>query len=534
MLTVRNRLAQARTGTGKTLAFLIPVLQRIINQDTSLETRQSSTFYRREPDIRAIIISPTRELAEQIAVEARRVVSGTSVVVQTAVGGTGKAYGLRRIQQEGCHILVGTPGRLNDILSDPRSGVRVPKLDVLVLDEADRLLDQGFAPEIQAIGRLLPDPSLRDRQTLMFSATVPQEVLQMVRSFMKRDYRFVRTVRANEQQTHERVPQNLVYTQGMESMLPSLLEIMRREQAHSDREPFKAMVFFNANAEASLASAIFKRLRGYDSRKTPIIEMHSRLSQRERTNASQTFRNARSAVMFSSDVSARGMDFPNVTHVIQMGLPRDRDTYIHRLGRTARGDKKGQGWLFITPIERNQTLDLLEDMPLNEDKSLEVPKVDMTQDAQLPANIAACLTEVIEAAKLVDFGLKAEAYKATLGVFQWVRRKGTLLEMMNRRAVYGWGMETPPSIPKTLAVKLGIADVAGVSLKADTGRFDSGAAPSIGAWTGNSNPSGFRSDWPRGRSSSMRGRGEYSQRTSSTKGRGGYSQRNQRETSRFR
>ena len=177
-------------------------------------------------EIRALIISPTRELAEQIAVEAKKVAFGTGLSVQTAVGGTQKRAGLAKIQQEGCHLLIGTPGRLKDILSDPWTGVSAPKLNTLILDEADRLLDQGFAPDVEEIQSLLPDPTKVDRQTLMFSATVPREVMQMVRQTLKPDFKHVNTVREDEVPTHHRVPQKLVYTRGLENSLPALLELM--------------------------------------------------------------------------------------------------------------------------------------------------------------------------------------------------------------------------------------------------------------------------------------------------------------------
>lgn len=207
-------LAQARTGTGKTLAFLIPVLQNIINYDPKLEKRGYRQPRTSPDDIRAIIISPTRELAEQIAVEAKKLTRNTGVIVQTAVGGTQKSLGLRAIKTQGCHIMVGTPGRINDILSDPYSQVRAPDLSAFVLDEADRLLDQGFAPEIEAIQKLLPDRKDVDRQTLLFSATVPTEVVQIVRQMAKPDFSFVRTVQEGEQQTHEKVPQKLAVKIG--------------------------------------------------------------------------------------------------------------------------------------------------------------------------------------------------------------------------------------------------------------------------------------------------------------------------------
>lgn len=236
----------------------------------------------------------------------------TGIKVQTAVGGTNKLEGLRRIQYDGCNILVGTPGRLNDILSDPRSGIEVSRLNAFVLDEADRLLDAGFGPEIEKIRGLLPNERQTPRQNLMFSATVPREILSLVQSIMKPGYEFVQTIQPGEAQTHERVPQHVVQTAGFENMVPALLELVSREVQRprgDDEMPFKAIVFFNASAEATLAQDIFRHLKHSDSsnplRNIQPIEMHGRLSQQQRTRASEMFRRAKSAMMFSSDVVAR-------------------------------------------------------------------------------------------------------------------------------------------------------------------------------------------------------------------------------------
>ena len=424
-------------------------------------------------DIRAIIISPTRELAEQIAVEAQKVVKNTGVIVQTAVGGSAKAYGLRKIKNEGCHILVGTPGRLNDILSDEYSGVRAPKLSALVLDEADRLLDQGFAPEIENIQKLLPDRRDVDRQTLLFSATVPEEVMHIVNRTMKPNYKFVRTVQPGEQQTHDRVPQKLIQVAGFENLMPALVELCQRELNRADAKmPFKAIVYFNATAESRLAMAILENLRApgvarFDRHPffpASLIEMHGRLTQQQRTRNADAFRRAESAIMLSSDVTARGMDFPNVTHVIQIMLPSSRDTYIHRIGRTARGDKTGEGWLFITPLELREAETRLRKLPLQLDKSLQTASVNMTQDAQLPATIAQTLTQVNDAARSVSMLDKSAAYLATLGAFNWYTRKQDLIDAMNSRTKYGWGLETPPIISQQLATRLNLHKLTGLNI----------------------------------------------------------------------
>ncbi|KAL9117723.1 MAG: hypothetical protein Q9187_005739 [Circinaria calcarea] len=491
-------LAQARTGTGKTLAFLIPVLQNIISYDPSLEARGKYGRNRSSPtDIRAIIISPTRELAEQIAVEARKVVKNTGVIVQTAVGGSAKAYGLRKIRTEGCHILIGTPGRLNDILSDPYSEVRAPNLSAFVLDEADRLLDQGFAPDIEAIQNLLPNRQEVDRQTLLFSATVPQGVMQIVKRTMKPHFEFVRTVQEGEQQTHERVPQKVVEVRGFENVMPALLELCQRELARKDAEPFKAIVYFNATAEVTLAASTFENLANPGTRRfeqhplypAQIIEMHARLSQDQRTRAADTFRRAKTGIMFSSDVTARGMDFPNVTHVIQVGVPGDRDTYIHRIGRTARGDKKGEGWLLITEMETREVKSRLYKLPLQPDQSLETAKVDMTQDAQLPEYVARTLTQVVNATKMVKISVKSAAYLAAFGIYQWIPKKQQLVDSMNNRAKFGWSMERPPAIPSGLAQKLGLSRLTGINTGPMEYEVESAISP--GRQFG---PSGFNRD----------------------------------------
>ena len=410
----------------------------------------------------------------------------TGVIVQTAVGGSQKRLGLQKIKREGCHILVGTPGRLQDILSDPYSLVRAPELSTFVLDEADRLLDQGFAPDVEAIQQLLPDRRAVDRQTLLYSATVPREVMQMVRKTMKPNFQFVRTVQEGEQQTHEKVPQRLVNVGGFENIMPALVELCTHE-INSPAKPFKAIVYFSATADVSLASAILLNLRRLESsvfhqrspRPTKIIEMHARLSQLQRTRAAEDFRRAESGIMLSSDVTARGMDFPNVTHVIQAGLPPSQEQYVHRIGRTARGDKTGEGWLLVTNLESREIRHRLPDMPLKRDNTLETTKVDMRKDAQLPEHTAKILTQVQDATKTVPHDMKSAAYLAALGVYQWIPNKQNLLDAMNDRAKYGWGMEQPPLIGRGLATKLGLSRLQGINIGSSEdrwGREDGGSS----------------------------------------------------------
>ena len=428
-----------------------------------------------------MVISPTRELAEQIASEAQKLTRNTGVIVQTAVGGTAKAFHLRQMREQGCHLLVGTPGRLNDLLSDPRSQVRAPNLSAFVLDEADRLLDAGFLPEIKNIQQWLPNRRDVNRQTLLFSATVPDEVMQIVHETMKPDFKFVRTVQKGEQQTHDRIPQRQVSVRGFANFLPALLELCKRELASKDRTmPFKAIVYFSATAEVVLAAQTFNNLKTAGSsifHKHPlhpasIIEMHAKLDQFQRTRAADAFRRAESAIMFSSDVTARGMDFPNVTHVIQIGIPPSRDTYIHRVGRTGRGDKQGEGWLILADFEVEEARFKLTRLPLAMDNSLGTAQVDMSQDAQLPEHVATSLTQIVDASRAITRDRKAAAYLANLGLYQWARHKQDIVDSLNDRARYCWAMEEPPSVYPGLVGKLGLARVQGLVI--GSSRFDNG------------------------------------------------------------
>ncbi|KAJ5161922.1 ATP-dependent RNA helicase [Penicillium capsulatum] len=477
MLHGDDILAQAKTGTGKTLAFLAPTLQNILNDPTIKKesTRQRGRFAE-STDIRALIISPTRELAEQIAAEAIKVAANTGLIVQTAVGGTQKRAGLMRIQRQGCHLLVGTPGRLKDIFSDSYSGVSAPNLNTLILDEADRLLDQGFSAEIEEIQTLLPDPFKVDRQTLMFSATVPKGVMQMVNRTMKPDFKFVKTVREDETPTHLTVPQKLVFMRGYENAMPAVLEVAKqyqeRREQNPELRPFRAIVYFNSTSEVQLAAQAFKNLRvdRTDSRpRSPLgrvrfLEIHSRLSQNQRTWNADTFRRCDEAILFSSDVTARGMDFPDVTHVIQVGIPRDRETYIHRLGRTARANKKGEGWIFLHDAEFEGYRKKLYDLPLVKDQeSVPSATVDMSKNLDLSAPGHQIAAQMKEALSGVPAGERAAAIRSLLGIFvPNFSDRGRVVEVLDDLAVHGYNLPEPPVHSPTVLWNMGLTNTRGL------------------------------------------------------------------------
>lgn len=393
-----------------------------------------------------------------------------------------KREGMFKIKSQGCHILVGTPGRLQDILSDPYNGIQAPNLSAFVLDEADRLLDQGFSQAIQDIQKYLPKRSERDRQTLLFSATIPKEVMSMVRQIMKPDFKMVRTVKEGEQETHTRVSQKVVFVRGFENLMPAVAELCKRELQKSTGQPFKAIIYFGTTNDVALAASTFAACKQagetFSTRNVfypaSIIEMHGRLTQNQRTQAADAFRRSKSGILLSSDVTARGMDFPNVTHVIQMGVPQAREDYVHRIGRTARASQGGEGWLILTDLEKSEARHRLRDLPLVLDTSLETARIDMSRDAELSASAAETLTQTIEASKFVPQSLKNASYASALGIYGWVPDKHRFIESMNARAKYCWGMENPPPVSPGIASKLGYLNVPGVVIGYTRDRDQSG------------------------------------------------------------
>ena len=505
-------IAQAKTGTGKTLAFLMPIVQRIL-RDPNLATRTRNRA--RPDDIRALIISPTRELAEQIAVEAKKIVRGTAVKVQTAVGGSQKSFHLRLMMLEGCHILVATPGRVKDILSDGYSGVKLDNIETFVLDEADRLLDIGFAPDIEEIQSFMPPREERARQTLMFSATVPKQVVTLVRKTLRPDFKFIRTVSPDETPTHDRVLQHVTVLRGLENQMPALLELARRAiDAHKNdpasNMPFKAIVYWNSTSEVGLAQEVFQNMRasGADgaassrSHRHPldpcsIIEMHSKLNQSQRTRNSQNFRYAESAILLSSDVTARGMDFPNVSHVIQLGLPRSADDYVHRLGRTARAGKSGQGWLLLHQGEQQAYRRMLGggEFNIKLDNSLVTAQIDMSQPAELPENVANILQMVESGVKSTPMGVKQQAYISMIGALGNVGLdKQSVVDLLNSLARNGWGMEMPPPVSPGLVGRIGYSHTQGLNVSNERPDYDNDRSRGFGGGFGGDRRGGFGGD----------------------------------------
>lgn len=428
------------------------MLQKIIKDDPSLGDRASYRNAQRasSDDIRGIIISPTRELAEQIAVEAEKLCRNTSIKVQTAVGGHNKRMMLNKTRREGCHLLVGTPGRLLDLLSDETSGISAPNVKALILDEADRLIEVGFSKELEDIVGYLPHRSKTQRQTLLFSATIPRNVVSLARSYIDpANFQFVQTINPSEAPTHEKVPQHIVTVPGFEHWSPALLELAEKESSKEDQsQPFKAIAYFNNTSTVKMMGQLFNNLYRSRELNVPVFSIHSDLEQRLRTHIADAFRKARSAILISTDVTARGMDFPNVSHVIQFGVPVNRDQYIHRIGRTGRANKSGEGYLIIHQTELDHARQLLPGLPIKRNDELEVAKADtMSKEvAELPKYFEA----VDRAMQRVGKSEIEETYRRLLqGILPGVRRSDDqqkLVDACNHWVSFQGHFSQPPAV----------------------------------------------------------------------------------------
>jgi ATP-dependent RNA helicase MSS116 len=437
-------LVQAKTGTGKTVAFLLPTIERL----TKLPRPPSPQ------SISILILSPTRELACQIEEEAKVLLKHHPLEAQHAIGGTNINTEQKRIHNQRCDILVATPGRLIDLLENHNVRPKFTNLKALVFDEADRLLDAGFRRELQKIVGMMPDRKLVPRQVLLFSATVSEEIKQIASLALNHDHKFVSTLLAEEVNTHEHVEQSYIIAPFADA-LPATLFVLREDLARHPHTS-KCMVFFPTARHTGLAKDVLSRISGLPT----VLEIHSRMSQGARTTAANTFKDARSAVLLSSDVAARGMDFPGVTLVLQTGLPANSEQYVHRLGRTARAGAAGRGVLILAPPEqfflRARTV---RDLPI--------------RPHALPAT-AVPRTAVAVALDAVGDAPKAAAYQAWLGYYKGSLRDlrwdaGALVAQANAYVLdalrYGGagGGLPPPIMAKTVG-KMGIRGTAGLNV----------------------------------------------------------------------
>ena len=268
--------------------------------------------------------------------------------VRLLVGGESRNYQMRQWSRGRKDIVVATPGRLCDLLSEPDVAEAIRQTDLLVLDEADTLLEMGFTKDLNFIIDHLP----KDRQTFMFSATVSKEIQQIARRTIKDNHQFIDCVPKNESNVHMHVPQYATILDSEAQQIPHILRIIAHDQLTNPNS--KCIIFLPTTKLTMLYATLLRELNSNLPKRMSIHEIHSRLDQRQRSRASERFRrDTQASVLVTSDVSARGVDYPNVTRVIQVGVPSSSTQYIHRIGRTGRGGKEGgRGDLVLMPWEK--------------------------------------------------------------------------------------------------------------------------------------------------------------------------------------
>ncbi|XP_035479110.1 probable ATP-dependent RNA helicase DDX4 isoform X3 [Scophthalmus maximus] len=321
----RDLMACAQTGSGKTAAFLLPILQQLMAEGVA-----ASRFSElQEPE--AIIVAPTRELICQIYLEARKFAFGTCVRPVVVYGGVSTGHQMREIER-GCNLLCGTPGRLLDMIG--RGKVGLQKVRYFVLDEADRMLDMGFEPDMRRVVGSPGMPSKENRQTLMFSATYPEDIQRMAADFLKTDYLFLAVgvvggACSDVEQTFVEVTKF--------SKKEQLLDLLKTTGTE------RTMVFVETKRQADFIATLMCQ------ENVPSTSIHGDREQRERELALMDFRSGKCPVLIATSVAARGLDIPDVQHVVNFDLPNNIDEYVHRIGRTGRCGNTGRAVSFFDP-----------------------------------------------------------------------------------------------------------------------------------------------------------------------------------------
>uniref|UniRef100_A0A672P7C5 RNA helicase n=1 Tax=Sinocyclocheilus grahami TaxID=75366 RepID=A0A672P7C5_SINGR len=348
--TKRDLMACAQTGSGKTAAFLLPVLSQIYTEGPgeALQAVKNSAqvengkYGRRKQYPISLVLAPTRELALQIYDEARKFAYRSHVRPCVVYGGADIGQQIRDLER-GCHLLVATPGRLVDMME--RGKIGLDYCNYLVLDEADRMLDMGFEPQIRRIVEQDTMPPKGLRQTMMFSATFPKEIQILARDFLE-EYIFLAVGRVGS--TSENITQKVVWVEENDkrSFLLDLLNATGKESL--------TLVFVETKKGADALEDFLYR-EGY-----ACTSIHGDRSQRDREEALHQFRSGRCPILVATAVAARGLDISNVKHVINFDLPSDIEEYVHRIGRTGRVGNLGLATSFFNDKNSNITKDLLD------------------------------------------------------------------------------------------------------------------------------------------------------------------------------
>ncbi|KAM6979385.1 DEAD-box helicase 3 X-linked a isoform 6-T6 [Tautogolabrus adspersus] len=361
----RDLMACAQTGSGKTAAFLLPVLSQIYSDGPGEAGAQKNSgqengrYGRRKQYPLSLVLAPTRELALQIYDEARKFAYRSRVRPCVVYGGADIGQQIRELER-GCHLLVATPGRLVDMME--RGKIGLDYCNYLVLDEADRMLDMGFEPQIRRIVEQDTMPPKGLRQTMMFSATFPKEIQILARDFLE-DYIFLAVGRVGS--TSENITQKVVWVEDNDkrsflldllnaTVIPSEVQENVTEGPEKPGKESLTLVFVETKKGAD-ALEDFLYHEGY-----ACTSIHGDRSQRDREEALHQFRSGRCPILVATAVAARGLDISNVKHVINFDLPSDIEEYVHRIGRTGRVGNLGLATSFFNDKNSNITKDLLD------------------------------------------------------------------------------------------------------------------------------------------------------------------------------
>ncbi|VGO11630.1 ATP-dependent RNA helicase RhlE [Pontiella desulfatans] len=330
--TGRDIIGCARTGTGKTAAFALPLIQRLLETWTAA----------REIRVRSLILSPTRELAIQLQENIRKFSAHTDLTTLLVHGGTEYENQILTLR-EGVDILIATPGRMLDLID--RKALRLDQVEIFVVDEADRMLDMGFAPDIRKIAPMLP----QTRQALFFSATMPREALSLATGILHKPMHISSDPVSA---AAENIEKSLYYVEknNKNVLLSWLLQRLEYE---------RILIFCRTRRGADRLTESMKKQH------LPVDVLHGEKEQRHRQNILEAFKSGETPVLIATDLAARGIDIENISHIINFDLPNEPETFVHRIGRTARAGASGKALTFCDPSEKGYLRDILAH--LNED-----------------------------------------------------------------------------------------------------------------------------------------------------------------------
>jgi len=318
ILSGQDLIGCAETGTGKTAAFLLPILQKLSEQA--------------RPGIRIMVLAPTRELALQIQknyIELNQVKANSSVAV---IGGANIRTQIAELRRKAT-VVIATPGRLLDLTE--RGAINLSTVEVLVLDEADRMLDMGFLPAIRRVLAMLP----AKRQTLLFSATMSSSIESLARSTMSQP----KLVEVSPRGRAAQMVEQTAYSVAQESKTALLLDLLERESGKESLD--RVLVFTRTRRGAERISHILK------ARNHSVDRIHADRSQPQRETALRQFRNGQARVLVATDIAARGLDVDAVSHVINYDVPAAPEDYVHRVGRTGRAGNSGKAITIVAPVD---------------------------------------------------------------------------------------------------------------------------------------------------------------------------------------